>query len=546
MAILPQYHTRDAIQGWLPASAVVQPWSDRALAELLARVRQPVTVVADGEDVRLGTDAPTGTPGGDSLPVTAWAAGCAPERLGEPSWTRDYGTRYACYGGSMANGISSVTLVEALGRAGMLGFFGAAGLGPAEVEAAIDQLQRLPEDVPYGCNLIHSPNESALEAAVADLYVRRGVRCVEASAYLRLTLPVVRYRVTGIEERPDGSIVTPHHVIAKVSRVEVASKFLAPPPEDMLSALVAAGDITEAQAALAARIPVARDLTAEADSGGHTDRRPALALLPTMIALRDRFQTEHGYAAPPRVGLAGGISTPASAAAAFAMGAAYIVTGSVNQACVESGSSNTVRRMLAEAGQADIAMAPAADMFEMGVDVQVLKRGTMFAMRGAKLYQLYKQYPSLDALPAEERARLEKQIFQSSTEDFWAQTRAFWMGRDPAQVERAEKDPRHKMALLFRAYLGQASRWANQGVPERKLDYQVWCGPAMGAFNEWVRGTFLEAPEQRHAATVGLNILYGAAVLHRANQLRTQGVYLPPAATRIIPRHIEEIEEYLR
>ena len=34
---------------------------------------------------------------------------------------------------------------------------------------------------------------------------------------------------------------------------------------------------------------MARDLTAEADSGGHTDNRPALALLPTMIALKNEF-----------------------------------------------------------------------------------------------------------------------------------------------------------------------------------------------------------------------------------------------------------------
>jgi len=546
MLTSPHNFVDDSVLGWLPTDAIVRPWSDAELAEMLHDLRSPVTVVANGEIAGLSTGVPAGSSGDGAAPVVAWASPCRMERLGDPSWIRDYGTRYAYYGGSMANGISSVAMVEALGRAGMLGFFGAAGLGPAEVEAALDELARLPEGTPFGCNLIHSPSETALEAAVADLYIRRGVRYVEASAYLRLTLPIVRYRVVGIQEGADGTITVPNRVIAKVSRVEIASKFLAPPPEDMLRALVTAGDLTEDQAALAARIPVAQDLTAEADSGGHTDRRPAIALLPTMMALRDRFQEQYGYAAPLRVGLGGGISTPASAAAAFAMGAAYIVTGSVNQACVESGSSDVVRRMLAEAGQADIAMAPAADMFEMGVDVQVLKRGTMFSMRAAKLYQLYQQYPSVDAIPAEERARLEKQIFQTSTEEFWAGTKAFWMNRDPSQVERAEKEPRHKMALLFRAYLGQASRWANQGVPERKMDYQVWCGAAMGAFNEWVRGTCLDAPGNRHAAAVGLNILYGAAVLHRANQLRTQGVNLPPAATRIVPRSLEEFEEYPR
>ena len=42
-------------------------------------------------------------------------------------------------------------------------------------------------------------------------------------------------------------------------------------------------------AAMAAEIPMAEDLTAEADSGGHTDNRPALTLLPTMLALRDEI-----------------------------------------------------------------------------------------------------------------------------------------------------------------------------------------------------------------------------------------------------------------
>ena len=63
---------------------------------------------------------------------------------------------------------------------------------------------------------------------------------------------------------------------------------------------------------------------------------------------------------PIRVGAAGGIATPHSAAAAFAMGAAFVVTGSINQGCLEAATSDTVREMLANAGQADVTVAPAA------------------------------------------------------------------------------------------------------------------------------------------------------------------------------------------
>jgi PfaD family protein len=333
--------------------------------------------------------------------------------------------------------------------------------------------------------------------------------------------------------------------MAKVSRVEVAAKFLAPAPERFLRELVNNGDLTPEQALLATQVPVAQDLTAEADSGGHTDNRPALTLFPTMTALAERLQTEHHYLHPLRIGLGGGIATPLAAAAAFAMGAAYVVTGTVNQACLESGTSDVVRQMLAEAGQADVTMAPAADMFEMGVNLQVLKRGTMFAMRAAKLYELYRSRNSLDEIPAAERATLEKTIFKLPLDEIWRQTSQFFQNTDPSQIERAERDPKHKMALTFRWYLGLSPRWAQTGVPDRRVDYQVWCGPAIGAFNEWTHGSFLEKPEGREIVPVAMNLLYGAAVATRLHCLRAQGIRLEPQTVPIIPLEIGQIEEYL-
>lgn len=455
-----------------------------------------------------------------------------PENLGDASFRADHRLRYAYVAGAMANGIASTRLVAEMANAGMLGFFGAAGLRLERIESAIDELSRTVPGAPYGFNLIHSPNEPGLEADVVGLYLRRGIRLVEASAYLRLTLPVVRYRISGIKRDAEGRIVAPNRIIAKVSRVEVATQFFSPPPREFLDELVRSREITAEQALLAANIPMAQDLTAEADSGGHTDNRPLVTLLPTLLALRERMQAKFGYEQPLRVGAAGGLSTPAGLAAAFAMGAAYVLTGSVNQACVESGSSDAVRHMLAQAEQADIAMAPAADMFEMGVRVQVLKRGTMFPMRAAKLYDLYRVNEGLEALPEADKAFIEKQLLRTTLEDAWRSTREFFVTRDPGQVERAERDPKHRMALVFRSYLGLSSRWANAGEPSRMMDYQVWCGPAMGAFNEWTRGTFLEKPENRRVVVVAQNLIYGAAMQLRRQYLRAQGIN--PASTEAI------------
>jgi len=502
--------------------------SGAGIAAALRNLRSPVRLtgpdgqfaVGSGNDGFQSSDSPER--------VTTYAPSVLPENLGDRDFCSDLGLRYPYLGGSMAKGISSVAMVEELGKAGMLGFFGAAGLPFATVESAVDRLAG--SAFPCGFNLIHSPQEPDLEKALADLYIRKGVRLVEASAFLALTLPLVRYRVHGIHRAADGSICCPNRIIAKVSREELAEKFFSPPPDKFLQQLVAEGALTTAQAELAALIPLAQDVTAEADSGGHTDNRPAMALFPTIRSVAVRMQARHGYALRLRAGLAGGIATPAAAAAAFAMGAAYIMTGSVNQACIESGTSDEVRRMLAETRQADVCMAPAADMFEMGVTVQVLKRGSMFPMRAAKLYELYRSCSGIDGIPAADKDKIEKTFFQASFEQIWQDTRSYFLDRDPRQVERAERDPKHRMALVFRWYLGQAAHWAKDGHPDRRIDYQVWCGPAMGAFNEWAAGSFLEEPARRTVATVARNILYGAAYLTRTAIIRYQGDGLPEDA----------------
>jgi PfaD family protein len=166
----------------------------------------------------------------------------------------------------------------------------------------------------------------------------------------------------------------------------------------------------------------------------------------------------------------------------------------------------------------------------------------MFAMRAAKLYELYRAHGSLEEIPPAEKAQLEKNLFRSSIQQIWKETSDFWQLRDPAQLARAEKDPRHKMALVFRWYLGLSSRWANAGDPLRKVDYQVWCGPAMGAFNEWSKGTPLADWRNRRVVSVARNLLCGACVLTRLHLLRCQGVNIPTEWARIAPVEEKSIE----
>ena len=140
---------------------------------------------------------------------------------------------------------------------------------------------------------------------------------------------------------------------------------------------------------------------------------------------------------------------------------------------------------------------------------------------------------------------LEETYFRCSIDKAWADTRAFFTERDPSQIVTAERNPKHKMALVFRSYLGQSSHWANKGVADRKIDYQVWCGPAMAAFNDWVKGSPIDALPERRAAVVALNLLYGSALLHRIRLLEMQGVRDPEWNALIKPRNETEIRRHV-
>jgi trans-AT polyketide synthase/acyltransferase/oxidoreductase domain-containing protein len=442
------------------------------------------------------------------------------ENIGDKTFRERYHVKYAYMTGAMANGIASERMVIELGKNNILSSFGAAGLIPSQLEAAIIKIKSALGDKAFACNLIHSPSEEALEKNGVALFLKHKIKVVEASAYMDLTPYIVWYKAAGLSEE-HGMVQSENKVIAKVSRLEVARKFMQPPPASILDKLVEEKKITVRQAQLAAGISVADDITVEADSGGHTDNRPLVCILPAVIALRDEITLQYGYNYKIHVGAAGGIGTPTAAYSAFSMGASFIVTGSVNQACVESGASDTVRTLLAKAEMTDVIMAPAADMFEMGVKLQVLKRGTMFAGRAQKLYELYRSYDLIEAIPAAEKEKIEQQIFRRSLEEVWGDTKYFFRERDMDLLNAAEADPKIKMALIFRWYLGLSSRWANRGEKGRELDYQIWCGPAMGAFNAWVKGTDLEKPENRKVTRVAEELMKGACYYCRKNILKS-------------------------
>ncbi|MFB6780695.1 PfaD family polyunsaturated fatty acid/polyketide biosynthesis protein [Streptomyces sp. NPDC056352] len=498
---------------------------DSALAESIqAKPQSP----PEQAPPRVPVPPPPTTPAASAsaAPAASPAAGparvldLAPQDLGSAEFREDHGVRWSYASGSMFRAIASTALVARMARAGLLGFYGAGGVTLPELADAIGTIRAdAGPDARFGVNLLHDPEDPAHEAATVDLCLRHDIRSVEAAAYLRVTEPLVRFRFSGAHRDPDGTPVAVRHIVAKVSRPEVAEAFARPAPAALVARLAADGRLTREEAEVAALLPVAGDICAEADSAGHTDGAAAMTLMPAMTRLRDEVMRRHRYPRRIRIGASGGLGTPESLAAAFVLGADFVVTGSVNQCTVEAGTSDTVKDMLAGLDVQDTAYAPAGDMFEYGSRVQVVRKGTLFAARGNKLYQLYRQLDGLEALDAGTRRSLEETCFRRPLEEVWNLVRQRYAttGRTDLAVA-VERDAKRRMSAVFRWYFGYSTRVAMAGDPSERANFQVHCGPAMGAFNRFVAGSALEDWRRRHVDGVAEELMTGAAgVLERAS-----------------------------
>ncbi len=479
-----------------PAAASPAP-ADAASAGPAKRAAEaPGSPVAPPADPVAAPGNPAPTPGD---PAAA---------LGSAAFRAAYDVKLAYVCGAMYRGIASEALVARAARAGILAFFGTGGLDRARIEQAIARIRdELPDGGPFGLNLVHDPMLPANEDVTVDLALAHGVHNLEASAFMKITPALVRYRLAGLRRSPDGAVLAGNRVMAKLSRPEVAESFLEPAPERLVTRLLDEGAIGAEQAELARTVPMADDICVEADSGGHTDAGQPLVLLPAILRLRDRLCGEHGYGEPVRVGAAGGIGTPEAAAAAFLLGADFVLTGSINLCTVESGMSAAVKDMLAQINVQDTDYAPAGDMFELGAQVQVLKRGVFFPARARKLHDLYRRHESLEEIDADTRTLIENRYFHKSFDAVWEETKAYFATRDAAEIARAEESPKHKMALVFRWYFGHSQRAAMEGDEKYRVDFQVHCGPALGAFNQWVKDSDLEAWRSRHVDEIGVRLM---------------------------------------
>ncbi len=430
------------------------------------------------------------------------------EALGSKAFRSDYNVKYNYVAGGMGKGISSKEWVVALAKGGLLGFYGTRGLPLPTISEAIDYIQNsLPAGQPYGFNLF-DPQNTGAEEKLIDLFLSKKVRNLEVSNYLQITPALVRYRLKGLLEGETGSAVVPNKIMAKVSRPELADQFLSPPPGSLVQGLLEQNLITQHEAQLSRTIPMVDDICVKADSGGATDLGSPYALLPTIQLLRDRKIKQYQNPWFVRVGAAGGIGTPESAAAAFMLGADFIQTGSINQCTREASTSETVKDILQKVGVQDTAYVPASHLFELDAKVQVVKKGVFFPARANKLLEIYKFFDSLETLDDKTVTYLQEKVFR---QNFSSVLEA--MSLNEEEKHSLSGNPKKKMALVFKWYLDQCFDFAISGDNNRKVDYQIYCGSAMGAFNQWVKDTELEDWKSRSVGKIAELLMKETATL---------------------------------
>jgi trans-AT polyketide synthase/acyltransferase/oxidoreductase domain-containing protein len=425
--------------------------------------------------------------------------------LGSEMFKRRYHLQYAYIAGAMYRGVSSKELVVKMGKAGMLGFLGMGGLSLYEIEEAIKYIQReLKDGQAYGMNFLYDPGNPEKEERVINLYFKYGVHIIEASAFMGITTSLIWYKAKGLRRNEKGFIESNHKIIAKISRPEVAEAFMSPAPARLVEKLLSEGKITEEEAILLKDVPVANDLCVEADSGGHTDCGVSYTLMPAILKLRNEMMEKFKYSEKVHIGAAGGIGTPEAAGASFVLGADFIVTGSINQCTVEAGTSDIVKELLQQMNVQDTDYAPAGDMFEFGAKVQVLKKGLFFPARANKLYDLYRQFNSIDEIDHKTRMQIQEKYFKRSFENIYEELKNYY---STEEIVKADKNPKQKMAMIFKWYFHYSSKSALAGDIDSKVDYQVHCGPALGAFNQWIKGTIYESWQNRHVDEIALLML---------------------------------------
>lgn len=402
--------------------------------------------------------------------------------LGSLDFAHQFGCQYNYVLGSIGRAISSAELVIKAANAGFLAYFGAAHTSIENVGNAINEIQsHIGFDKSFGVNIHANILNPEVENTLVDLLLKHNVTHAEATGFFEITPALVRYRLHGIDQSSTNKI------LAKVESITQAIQFLQPAPASIVRQLLSDGSISSAQAQRANSLPMADAIAFQGDIG----------LMTELLSLRRQ------YGAPAQqvfIGSAKEIGSPQSIASAFINGAEFVLADSIQQCTVESGLHEKAKILLQNATIADVKTAPCTELFEFGRKISVLNKGSIFVNRARKLYDLWKEYKTLESLSTEQRAALVE-YFPNGIESVL----------EKLQSNVTAVDPEMEWTLLVKHYLQSAT---NQNAVLK--DWCITCGPDIGALNSWLSKDKPTPWQDRHVDKLALHLLDAAHKLLNA------------------------------
>ncbi|MFI5495199.1 NAD(P)H-dependent flavin oxidoreductase [Actinoplanes sp. NPDC051859] len=244
-------------------------------------------------------------------------------------------------------------VVAAVSRAGGLGVLGCVRFNDAaDLDATLSWLDAATAGRPYGVDVVMPGTEPA-EGAPADLdrLIPPGHRDFVERTLLRLGVPPL----AAASSHPGvlgwlHSVARTHVDVALSHPVRLIANALGPPPPDVIArahdhglvVAALAGRATHARSHVAAGVDLV--IAQGAEAGGHTGEIGSMVLIPEIVdAVGDQ--------AP--VCAAGGIGSGRQIAAALALGASGVWTGSIWLGTEEYRSAPALREALLRAGSGD-------------------------------------------------------------------------------------------------------------------------------------------------------------------------------------------------
>jgi trans-AT polyketide synthase/acyltransferase/oxidoreductase domain-containing protein len=438
--------------------------------------------------------------------------GDAGSLLGSAVFRAAYGLRYAYVVGGMGQCISSAELVIAAAREGVLSFLGSRGVTSEELSRHVQRIRAAltSRDAHWGVNIVFDADFPQLDRGYVDWLLREAIDRIEVAGYPAVTRELLRYRFAG-----RASQRSPRSLLAKVSHPAVAESFLTRPPEYLLRELIDQGTLSADDAALARDCTCADEIVVSGDSAWSTSRSNPLAVLPAMRHVRERVAARCPAASRVPMGVAGGIGCPAGVAAAFALGADFVLTGSINQCTQEANTSSAVKDRLCTVGLEDTHALAGASAWSLGA-IQMLRKGTLFPANARRALTLHEAFQSWDKLGAAERERLERQYCELAMADALSLRSEVLNSFVPQLALVTQNDVYARVAAALHGYFDRAERMAQRGELTEEHQFLVHTGPALAAFNAWCAATPWADWRPRSVGAIARRLMNEAAELLRA------------------------------